>query len=158
MTVLRPAPFLTGLRESSLSLWLPWTTPSRMNRSKSKSKLHYDWRSVSKSWCRAPFGAHDQIFITVWQLRSCFCGAPSLTRGRFCLLYMLLALASAVFLGSESFATHEYKKKLDASSCPLITSWHGQPWIVLLCTTLYIVQRLSMEIVCWFSWHGKRVP
>jgi hypothetical protein len=47
-------------------------------------------------------GAHDQIFtsITVWQLRSCFCGAPSLTRGRVCLLCMLLALASEVFLGS----------------------------------------------------------
>jgi hypothetical protein len=28
-------------------------------------------------------------------------GAPSLTRGRVCLLYVLLALASAVFLGSE---------------------------------------------------------
>jgi hypothetical protein len=27
------------------------------------SKPHCDWRSVSKS-CRAPFGAHDQIFIT----------------------------------------------------------------------------------------------
>jgi hypothetical protein len=30
--------------------------------------------------------------------RSCFCGAPSLTRGRVCLLYMLLVFASAVFL------------------------------------------------------------
>jgi hypothetical protein len=47
-------------------------------------------------------GAHDQIFITLWQLRSCFCGPPSLTRGRVCLFHMLLALASAVFLGSES--------------------------------------------------------
>jgi hypothetical protein len=31
-----------------------------------------------------------------------FCGVPSLTRGRVCLLYMLLALASVAFLGSES--------------------------------------------------------
>jgi hypothetical protein len=31
-----------------------------------------------------------------------FCGAPSLTWGRVCRLYMLLALASAVWLGSES--------------------------------------------------------
>jgi hypothetical protein len=31
-------------------------------------------QSVSKSWCRAPFGAHDQIFFTDWQLRSRFCG------------------------------------------------------------------------------------
>jgi hypothetical protein len=68
-----------------------------------KSKSHCDWRSVShKSWCRATSGAHDQIFITVSQLRSCFCVAPSLT------LYMLLALASAVFLGSESHGTRDH--------------------------------------------------
>jgi hypothetical protein len=65
-------------------------------------------QSVSKSWCWAPFGAHDQIFITVWQLRPCFCGAPSLTRGGVCLLYMLLVLASAVFLGSESLGTRDH--------------------------------------------------
>jgi hypothetical protein len=47
-------------------------------------------QSVSQSWCQAQSGAHDQIFITVWQLRSCYCGAPSLTRGRVCLLLTLL--------------------------------------------------------------------
>jgi hypothetical protein len=36
------------------------------------------------------------------------CGAPSLTRGQVCLLYMLLALASAVFLGSESLGTCDH--------------------------------------------------
>jgi hypothetical protein len=41
-----------------------------------KSKSHCDWRSVSKSWCRTPSGAHDQIFITVWQLQSCFLWGP----------------------------------------------------------------------------------
>jgi hypothetical protein len=46
---------------------------------------------------KQPSGAYDQIFITVGQLRVCWCGALSLTRGRVCLLYMLLALASAVF-------------------------------------------------------------
>jgi hypothetical protein len=43
-------------------------------------------------------GTYDQISISLWQLRSCFCGAPSLTRGRVCLLYLLLVLASVVFL------------------------------------------------------------
>jgi hypothetical protein len=47
--------------------------------SQSQSYIATDGRSVSKSWCRAPSGAHDQVFIIVWQLRSCFCGAPSLT-------------------------------------------------------------------------------
>jgi hypothetical protein len=36
------------------------------------------------------------------------CGVPSLTRGRICLLYMLLALASAVFLRSESLGNRDH--------------------------------------------------
>jgi hypothetical protein len=46
--------------------------------------------------------------ITLWQLRPCFCGAPSLTSGRVCLLYMLLVLASVVFLGSESLGARDH--------------------------------------------------
>jgi hypothetical protein len=37
-----------------------------------------------------------------------FAGLPSLTSGRVCLLYMLLALASAVCLGSESLWTRDH--------------------------------------------------
>jgi hypothetical protein len=48
------------------------------------------------------------LAITIWQLRSCFCGAPSLSRGRVCLLYMLLGLPNAVFLGSESLGTRDH--------------------------------------------------
>jgi hypothetical protein len=59
--------------------------------------------TISQSVSRAPSVAHDQIFITVWQLRSCSCGAPSLTRGR-----VLLALASAIFLGSESLGSRNH--------------------------------------------------
>jgi hypothetical protein len=49
-----------------------------------------------------PSGANDQILITARQLRFCWCRALSLTRGRVCLLQLLLAFASAVILGSES--------------------------------------------------------
>jgi hypothetical protein len=73
----------------------------------SRSHIATDDQSVGWSWCRAPSGAHDEVF-TVLQLRSCFCGAPSLTRWRVCLLYMLLVLASAVFLGSESHGTRDH--------------------------------------------------
>jgi hypothetical protein len=52
-----------------------------------------------------PFGAYDQILIIVWDLRVCWFGAPSLTRGRVCRLQSLLALASAVIFGSESRRT-----------------------------------------------------
>jgi hypothetical protein len=43
----------------------------------------YNWRSVSRS---VLVGAHDHILIIFWKLQSCQYGAPSLTRGRVCLL------------------------------------------------------------------------
>jgi hypothetical protein len=63
------------------------TKPSQnQSQSQSQSRIATDGQSVSKSWCQAPSGAHDQIFIAVWQLQSCYCGTPSLTIGRVCLL------------------------------------------------------------------------
>jgi hypothetical protein len=67
--------------------------------------------TVSRQVClviKQPSGAYDQNFITVRQLRVCWCGALSLTRGRVCRLQLLLALASAVILGSESRGTRDH--------------------------------------------------
>jgi hypothetical protein len=77
---------------------------------KSKSKLYYDRRSAGQSVLeQSPhLGLTTRSLLHVWQLRSCSSGAPSLTRGRVCLLYVLLALASAVFLGSESCGTWDH--------------------------------------------------
>jgi hypothetical protein len=87
----------------------PWLSPAENWSELSKSNsIATDGESVSKSWCRAPSGTRGQIFITIWQLRSCFCREPSLTRGRVCLLCMLLALASAVFLASETLGTRDH--------------------------------------------------
>jgi hypothetical protein len=85
--------------------------PQAPGLQQSQSHIATDGQSISKSWCRAPSGAIDQIFIILWQLRSCFCWSTSLTRGRVCLSYMLLALASVVFLGSETLRTREHIKK-----------------------------------------------
>jgi hypothetical protein len=53
-------------------------------------------------------GAYDQIFIARWQLRSYFSEVPSLTRGRVCLLYILLALAIVVFQVRVSWDSWSY--------------------------------------------------
>jgi hypothetical protein len=85
------------------------------NQSQSQSHIATDGRSISKSWCRA------QICITLWQLWSCCSETPSMTRGRGCLLYMPLVLASAVFYGSESLWTRHYillSQRLPFSSPP----------------------------------------
>jgi hypothetical protein len=55
-----------------------------------------------------PSGAYDQMFITVKQLRVCWCGALSLTRERVCRLQLLLVLARAVILVSESRGTRDH--------------------------------------------------
>jgi hypothetical protein len=55
-----------------------------------------------------PSRAYDQIFITVRQLWVCWCGAFSLTRGRVCRAQLLLVLASAVIIRSESLGTRDH--------------------------------------------------
>jgi hypothetical protein len=61
---------------------LNWT----LNLEERVSYITTDGQSASLSWNKAPSGAFDQIFITVRQLRVCWCRAPTLTRGRVCLL------------------------------------------------------------------------
>jgi hypothetical protein len=70
-----------------------------------------------------PSGACDQIFITVKQLRVCWYGALSLTRGRVCRLQLLLVLAS---VGSESrgLGTIFYCLRFEASI--FVSSYYTQ--------------------------------
>jgi hypothetical protein len=77
--------------------------------SKSKSKLCYDRRSVGQSvLVSSTHLGPTTRFLLVRQLRVCWCGAPSLTRERVCRLQLLLVLASAVILGSESRRTRDH--------------------------------------------------
>jgi hypothetical protein len=65
-----------------------------------------DGQSASQSWNKAPIcGLRPDLYYC--QLPVCWCGALSLTRGRICRLQLLLALASAVILGSEPLGTRD---------------------------------------------------
>jgi hypothetical protein len=54
-----------------------------------------------------PSGASDQILLLSDSSEFVCCAILSLTRGRVCCLRLLLALASAVILGSESHGTRD---------------------------------------------------
>jgi hypothetical protein len=77
---------------------------------KVKIKVYYDRRSVGQSVLVSGSQPNFLLLsvIIFRQLRVCSCGAPSLTRGRVCTFQLLLGIASAVFLGSESRGTHEH--------------------------------------------------
>jgi hypothetical protein len=96
----------------SLVSWILdlWISPP--NQSQSQSQSYVMLRpTVSRPVClgiKHPSGAYDQIFVTARQLRVCSCGEVSLTRGWVCRLQLLLALASAVILGSKSFGTRDH--------------------------------------------------
>jgi hypothetical protein len=92
----------------------PVFTPSRaelnsqLTGSESESYITTDGQSPICVGVKNPSGAYDQIFITVRELRVCWCGALCLTRGRVCRLQILLILASAVTFGSESRGTRDH--------------------------------------------------
>jgi hypothetical protein len=72
---------------TELTNYRPQTVPleglTTHNYSPSQNHITTDGQSASQSWCQAPSGAQDQIFVTIRHLRFCRGGAPSLTRGRF---------------------------------------------------------------------------
>jgi hypothetical protein len=98
-------------------------------------------------------GAYDQIFITFWQLRFCFCGTPSLTRWRVCLLYMLLALASTVLLGSESLCSHNHILLSHICDFPFrrLLRLAGSRWRYSTPSPHIYTPPVSMENVCCLS-------
>jgi hypothetical protein len=117
---------LTGLRVPSVPLWLtcfwftnlsllllrlPWKMTALRMPSFCLSVCLMLRLTASQPVCLGiehPSGAFDQICITVGQLWVCWCGALSLTKGRICGLQLLLTLASAVILRSESRGTHDH--------------------------------------------------
>jgi hypothetical protein len=86
---------------SSLVTWtVVCLTAAKSKPCLSLSHIATDGLSVCLSWYRAPSGAHDQIFVTVWQFLFCLLGAPSLTRGCVCLLSESVSSNKSVSLAS----------------------------------------------------------
>jgi hypothetical protein len=88
---------LVGIPTMLRTRW-PMNQPS----SRVESYVTTDGQSASLSGNKAPIWGLQPDFITVGQLRVCWCGALSLRRGHFCRLQLLIVLASAVILGAKS--------------------------------------------------------
>jgi hypothetical protein len=73
-----------------------------------------------------PPETYDRIFITVRQLRACWRGALSLTRGRVCCLQLRLVLASTVILRSECHGTRDIFYCLRFETSIFVSSYDSQ--------------------------------
>jgi hypothetical protein len=98
-----------------------------------------------------PPGAYDHIFITVGQLRICWCGALYFPRERVCHLQLLLALASAVILGCESRGTHDHILLSQIPDFPYFVAAYdsqGYGGVIRLRSTWHVAA------LHWDSWYG----
>jgi hypothetical protein len=95
----RPFSSLPATRRATMEVLDPASIRYWILSSHSQSYVTTDCQSTSLSWNKAPIWAYDEIFITVTQLRLCWCGALSVTRGRVCRLQLLLALLGPSLAG-----------------------------------------------------------
>jgi hypothetical protein len=94
-----------------------------------------------------PSGACDQIFITVSQMRVCWCGAPSLTRGRVCHLQLLLALASA-FSGPSPVGLANIFYCLRIETSLYVASYDSQGYGGSIRTHLHTGLWMCLQLCC----------
>jgi hypothetical protein len=80
-------------------------------QSQSESELLNDWKFTANQFVLAPSLLRPTTRIFIFQLNTCGYSpyvTSSLTRGLVCCLQLLLALASAIILSSESRGTHNH--------------------------------------------------
>jgi hypothetical protein len=83
--------------------------------SQSQRHIATDGRSVCLSWCRAPAGAHDQMFLLIWKLLSYPFWVPSLTRDRVC-HYDICSVCNCRYIAS-TLTTYSQKTPYIVGTC-----------------------------------------
>jgi hypothetical protein len=114
-----------------------------------------------------PSGTRDQFSCIfpwnyLWQLPVCYYGVISLTIGRVCNLQLLLGLASAVFIGSESCGTHGHillpqcwdSSNLEGQVTEFITPRHT---VAQLYPQIKVEVKLHLRPTVSWSWCGAPI-
>jgi hypothetical protein len=92
----------------------------------SESELLYNWQFTANQFVLEPSPLRLTTSI-IFQLNTCGCShhiISTLTRGWICRLQLLLVLASAVTLGSESGGTHDHILLSQFETPP---TWRARP-------------------------------
>jgi hypothetical protein len=126
----------------------PYITLETQSQSQSQSQSHIatDGQSINKSWFRAPSGAHDQIFITLWQLGLVFVGSPLWREDGpvFCICCWPSPAKSFSGLSSLELVTKFYCLKFETSL--FVASYDSQ------CHGGGIRPRLHTSADIWILW------
>jgi hypothetical protein len=130
---------------------------SKLNSIQSQSNIVTDSQLISKSWCRAPSGAHDQIFInvlTVMVLIFVGCLLWREDRSVFCICYWPLPAQSFSGPSPLGLATTFYCLRFETSlffaSCD--SQGHARPSL----HTGFATQFNSTELFFRPKLHGPR--
>jgi hypothetical protein len=117
--------------------------------------LCYDRRfSRPVSWNKAPiWGLRPDFYYC--HLRDCWFGALPLTRGRVCRLQLLLALASAVILGSESSGTRDHILLSD-STLLFLSPPTTTPSILVACCNAACLQFRCLALDVCYCCHALK--
>jgi hypothetical protein len=92
-------------------------------QSQSQSYVTTDGQSASLSWNKALTGAYDQICVTVRRFRDCWYGAPSLKRGRVCLLQCTIYNIFTIYMLLPKCIHNTYKVSVSPDSVRQIMSY-----------------------------------
>jgi hypothetical protein len=83
-------------------------TPAQLTHYQSQSYVTTDDQSANMSWCQATTLGPKPYFYHCQTVAGSLMWAACLTRGRCCRLQLLLAVANAVIVGSESCGANDH--------------------------------------------------
>jgi hypothetical protein len=119
-----------------------------------------DGHPASLSWYETPiWGLRLDLYYSYDNYVFFSCGAPSLTRGRVWHLYMLLALASAIFFWSEPLGSRDHILLSHIWDFPFrrflrLAEWPWKLKIIYIHTYILVYTWICCNLIRWSWFYG----